>query len=286
MDLKLIDSALAAYEGTLDADDARRIAFFRELWEIMAATAGQARWEHTVADDELLAVYQKKRPVFSQWSATVDADALAHAAELLCAHVARGGLFGEAVGERLQSFRWASALSVVGLRDTGCAPSRWVARLRGSLNEAWANCEASQVAALLVSLALNVQLRPAARTAAQALEACGASHPRPLACPVCGGAPALSHVGGRTTSQGRGRVLVCSQCATSWEFERVRCARCGTRNQESLHFVGIQGDDAHCLACCDECGGTIRTLYADKLAGPVSYDVEDVVMARLGALGR
>ena len=284
MDLKLIDAALDAYEGTLDEEDVRRVAFFRALWEVAAATAGQARWNHVVDEEELLATYQEGRPVFQRWPASVDAEALAHTAELLCAYVARQGLFRATVGERLQSLRWAQALSVVGAQEAGADPSRWTARLMASLDEAWGDREASQVAALLATMALNAQLRPAARVAQQALADCGANHPRPLACPVCGGAPALSHVGGRTTSQGRGRVLVCAQCATAWDFERIRCAQCGTQNQESLHFTGIQGDDAHRLACCDECGGTIRTLYSDKLAGPVSYDVEDVIMTRLATL--
>lgn len=284
MNLELIDAALAAYEGALDEEDGRRLAFFRELWEVAAATAGQARWEHSPADDELRAACQAGVPLFERWPATVDGDALAHAAELLCAQVARSGLFPAPVGERLASLRWAQALSVVGIQDAGRAPARWTARVMGSLDEAWGHGEAAQVAALLASMALNAQLRPAARRAHEALAACGPVKPRPLACPVCGGPPALSHVGAPTASQGRGRVLVCAHCATPWEFERVRCARCGTRNQASLHFASIQGDDAHRLACCDECGGTMRTLYSHKLPGPVSYDVEDVVMTRLSAL--
>ena len=64
----------------------------------------------------------------------------------------------------------------------------------------------------------------------------------------------------------------------------MRCARCGTRNQAHLHFFNIEGDDAHRIATCDECGGYMRTLYSDDALAPCSYEVEDVVMARLDAI--
>ena len=41
------------------------------------------------------------------------------------------------------------------------------------------------------------------------------------------------------------------------------------------------------LYTCDDCGGYMRTLFSEKGAlAPVSYEVEDVVMARLDAIAK
>lgn len=71
-----------------------------------------------------------------------------------------------------------------------------------------------------------------------------------------------------------------------WEFERVRCVRCGTRNRGHLHYHSIEGDDAHRIQSCDECGGYICSVFEeDELQlAPFSFEVEDVVMTRLDVI--
>ena len=64
----------------------------------------------------------------------------------------------------------------------------------------------------------------------------------------------------------------------------MRCARCGTRNQGHLHYFNVEGDDSHRIATCDECGGYMRTVFQDDALVPFSFDVEDVVMARLDSI--
>ena len=41
---------------------------------------------------------------------------------------------------------------------------------------------------------------------------------------------------------------------------------------------------SHRIATCDECGGYLRTVYADDALAPFSFEVEDVIMARLDAI--
>lgn len=107
----------------------------------------------------------------------------------------------------------------------------------------------------------------------------------PLLCPVCGSEPMLASVGAKTSSAGRGRLLYCLDCGASWEFDRIRCAHCGTHDQTKLHYVSIEGDDDHRLGFCDECGGFMRTTFMDSSLFPISPLVEDVVMAPLSAIG-
>ena len=71
----------------------------------------------------------------------------------------------------------------------------------------------------------------------------------------------------------------------SGEFDRIRCPRCGTRNQGNLHYFNIEGDEGHRIGTCDECGSYIRTRFAGEGDNaPYSPEVEDVVMARLDAV--
>lgn len=143
---------------------------------------------------------------------------------------------------------------------------------------------AAPLAALLASLALRAQLEKPAASLVGACKKEGVELSSSLVCPVCGTAPMMAHVGAASASAEHGRVLVCGQCGTAWDFERVRCARCGQRDQTKLHFFNVEGDDAHRIATCDECGGYIRTLYSESALALCSYEVEDVLMARLDAI--
>ena len=103
---------------------------------------------------------------------------------------------------------------------------------------------------------------------------------------MCGCEASVAHVGqAGTKTKGRGRALWCAQCGCVWDIERVRCARCGTQNQGYLHFFNVEGDDDHRIATCDECGGYVRTVYQEDgpmaQLYPFSYEIEDVVMAKL-----
>ena len=51
--------------------------------------------------------------------------------------------------------------------------------------------------------------------------------------------------------------------------------------------MSLEGDDAHRLYACDECGGYVRTRFIDPATLlPFSPEVEDVVMATLDAVAQ
>ncbi|WP_172135951.1 formate dehydrogenase accessory protein FdhE [Adlercreutzia sp. ZJ473] len=289
MNLKLIDAAIAAYTGKLDDADAARLAFFRALWDVQAACAAEApaqvAWE-APAPSDVRAAYEDARPVLSVAPVAIDADALAAALGKLAGVFADAGGFPDNVVAAFARVKWDRVVRASDLALAGSDPSAWLADFAAVLADDGMTEDQAHLGALAASLALKVQLERPAQAAMGALRAAGAAEPRPLLCPVCGSAPHLAHVGGATSSAGRGRALVCPQCAAVWEFERVRCARCGTRSQAHLHFFNVEGDDAHRLATCDECGGYIRTLYSEDALAPCSYEVEDVVMARLDAIAQ
>lgn len=287
MNLKRIDAAIAAYESHLDEADRARLAFFRTLWGVQDAHAADVEVAYEVpAPRALLDAAAAERAVLLDAPVTVDFDALARTTAELAATAAEQTAFSDDVARALERVKWDRVFRASEGVLAGADPSAWLQNLAEVLVDDGMTENAAHVAALFASMALKVQLeRPAARIM-DALKTEGAADPRPLLCPVCGSAPTLAHVGGATSSSGRGRVLVCPQCAAAWEFERVRCARCGTHGQTKLHFFNVEGDDDHRIATCDECGGYIRTRYSEDTLVPCSYEVEDVVMARLDAIAQ
>lgn len=285
MNLKLIDGVIARYVDVLDEGDVRRLKFFRELWGALDEGVRDMEEQSYVlpSEKELERLLRERRPVFSCDPVPVDADALVRTAERLGDVAVASGFFAGEIADALERVKWDRVIAATDVSLAGKDPVAWLEDLSAVLVDDGMTEQAAHLSALLASMALKAQLEKPASQVMRSLKRFGEEE-HPLACPVCGSAPSLAHVGGDTSSAGRGRLLVCPQCAAAWEFDRVRCARCGTRNQAHLHFFNIEGDDAHRIATCDECGGYIRTLYSDDALAPCSYEVEDVVMARLDAI--
>lgn len=286
MNLRLIDAASAAYEE-LSQDDLNRLVFFRSIWGVQAAASEGRPCVYEVPSAHDLGVYAAKgEPVFAKAPVAVDGAHLAQTAAQIAECIAVKRMLAPASQELVEGFDWAAALTSLDVELAGSDPAAFLDAAGQQLVEAGYDESAALTAVNVYSLALRCQLEAPAAAVVKALKKAGLFEDlHPLVCPCCGGAPALSHVGGKTSSQGRGRLLVCQQCGCAWEFERIRCARCGQKNPNHLHYFNIEGDEAHRIATCDDCGGYMRTLFSEEGdLNPVSYEVEDVVMARLDAL--
>jgi FdhE protein len=217
---------------------------------------------------------------------SVDADLLVEGISNIAAAATREGMFSAEVGEAFTRVKWDRVVAASKLDLAGSKPNEWLEYFCDVLIDDGMDEKSARLATLLASMSLKAQLEEPAMQMMKSLKGAGEVSKHPLHCPVCGCDPTMAHVGGSKTSSGRGKVLVCPQCATVWDFERVRCARCGMQNQAHLHYFNIEGDDAHRIATCDECGSYIRTLYSEDNLAPCSYEVEDVVMARLEAIAQ
>lgn len=285
MNVKQVDAAVVAYEGLLDAADASRLDFFRALWVKLDGCVPQGAGSYAVpSDDDLRAWYAWGEPVFSRAPVEIDSPAFAAAVGDLAVTAAGLGAFSEEAKAALEGMKWDRVVAASSLEEAGRAPLAYLEGLADLLVEDGLTEEQARTGALIASLALRSQLEAPAAAVASALLADVPKGPKPLVCPVCGSMPSVARVGGDNSTQGRGKTLWCAQCGTSWEIERIRCARCGTQNQAHLHYFNVEGDEAHRIATCDECGGYIRTVYVDEALAPFSFDVEDVVMARLDAI--
>lgn len=142
--------------------------------------------------------------------------------------------------------------------------------------------------AVICACALRAHLLLPAKNAAQDYtNSVDKSADSSLACPVCGYRETLSWVGEFTAHHGNERVKYCPLCATQWAFERIRCGRCGTKNQGHLHYTNEEHDNSHRILICDECHSYERVVFQEHLQSPAfSIEVEDVVMAPLDALAQ
>ncbi len=283
MNLKQIDAALAVYETKLDKTEKARLAFFRKVWEVQTALAEEKNKTDVLIPDaaELQAWVRAEEPILSQLPASVEADTLGQAAQKIAECLVEYGEFSDALSEVLRRTNWERIAAAGDNALAGSDPSAYVEASVGLLIDDGMTEDEAITGAQVFSLALRALIGGHAQTISRALATTEAVELRSLHCPLCGCAAGVARVGDTATTQGRGKELWCPQCGTTWEYERVRCARCGTQNQAYLHFFNIEGDDAHRLATCDECGGYVRTVYQSDTLAPFSFEVEDVVMAKL-----
>jgi FdhE protein len=88
-------------------------------------------------------------------------------------------------------------------------------------------------------------------------------------CPVCGGDPDISFL---EHEQG-GRWLVCSRCDSEWQFQRLECAFCGTKDQASLgHYTSEDG--LYRLYTCESCKQYLKTVDLRQTDRPVFLPLE------------
>jgi FdhE protein len=103
-------------------------------------------------------------------------------------------------------------------------------------------------------------------------------------CPVCGHAAEIGILLDLADEkEGSPRKLWCSYCENLWDFDRIRCTRCGTRTQESLSYHFNEGDRARRIYYCSECEGTQKVINEKGLENPQHLDLrlESILMVDL-----
>ena len=289
MNLDAIQKAIRSYQQNLEKDDLDRLEFFQQIWESLDDTAAAlelAHRDYTLPNSEIMQErYVANLPILPVAPVEIDTPSMIAALNQTTAAFVDSGNYPQDLLDELSGLNWADIIAQTELSDAGSEPAHWLEQVLAVLTNLPLSDQTVGLALVIASLSLRLFLETPARLVMDALEG-GRDLPHSLLCPVCGSAPSLSRVGGHTSSQGKGRVLICSQCGADWEFERIRCARCGTREQSQLVYRHIDHDDAHRLGICKQCGGTIRTVFSEDADAPFSAEVEDVVMAKLDALSR
>lgn len=97
-------------------------------------------------------------------------------------------------------------------------------------------------------------------------------------CPVCGGKPQLGVL--RPEGDGGKRSLVCSWCATEWEFRRILCPNCSEEDHGKLPRFSAEDFPHIRVEACDTCKRYLKSvdLTINGLAVPV---VDEIAAAPL-----
>jgi FdhE protein len=85
-------------------------------------------------------------------------------------------------------------------------------------------------------------------------------------CPTCGSWPLLGEFRGLEQI----RYLRCGLCAADWEFPRLQCPFCGTRDHRALGYLHVEAEEGKWRAAtCDACHGYVKILSTlTPLTGP------------------
>jgi FdhE protein len=77
-------------------------------------------------------------------------------------------------------------------------------------------------------------------------------------CPVCGSWPLLGELRGLEQN----RFLRCGLCASGWEFARLGCPFCGSRDHRELGYFQVEGEQERFrVTTCDACHGYVKTAF-------------------------
>jgi FdhE protein len=88
-------------------------------------------------------------------------------------------------------------------------------------------------------------------------------HDTPLLCPLCAAPPQVGVL--RPLGDGGKRSLICSLCATEWDFRRIVCPACGEENVDKLPvYVPENLVDYVRVEACDTCHSYIKTIDMTK----------------------
>lgn len=287
MNLFMIEKAFAKYrEGASDSDRAR-YDFFEGLYRLLADRAGQTadRFADPLPDrDELRAWHWSGRSLLEHDPLQVDRTAFAQTCNLVSSYLAENASLEGRAAEELARFDWEAFCEKADLGLAGRDPAAFLDSSLAGIGSFGVSADLpASLFAMVPYYALRAHLDGPAQQAAKAADMAHdpSSHDHPLSCPFCGTPATVAVVGQAAGTDGNGRMLYCGQCGTTWSFERVRCAHCGERSSQKLHYFHLEGDSAHRLHLCNSCGSYMRTVFQEDLAVPLSPETEDVVMAKL-----
>ena len=75
-------------------------------------------------------------------------------------------------------------------------------------------------------------------------------------CPICGSLPSL----GLLKEEVGKRYLLCSYCGFQWRIDRLICPFCNNKEQQSLHYLFAEGEEAYRIDLCEKCHQYIKTI--------------------------
>jgi FdhE protein len=105
------------------------------------------------------------------------------------------------------------------------------------------------------------------------------------ACPVCGGPPVMSLVGGSTRQSAR--FVACAMCNSQWNEVRIKCVSCG--ETKGIAYEQLEGASGALKAeTCESCKSYLKIVNREKEpeADPIADDLAslqlDILVSEAG----
>lgn len=289
MNIHDVNRAADAYLETAEGPSAARLRFLKSIWQAQSEIEGSAPG-YVVPDaeaaHEALATGQ---PLFLVSEPVVPADSYRDAVRRIVGCIVNAEILSPEQTQALRDEKIgaaiASALTDGSVTSATHDIEAFVDHIANVLavDEPDASLSRATLAFVLVSALVPFLTGPSA-AAISALGNFTWSVWGSGNCPVCGSASALGRMTESNALQGSARHLWCSQCHAEWDFERIRCARCGTRTAHDLHYTHEEHDPAHRLHLCDHCHGYLKVTFEDELRQPLSMVVEEAASVTLDAI--
>lgn len=272
-------------DGAFPEDRFDILYFFYGIMEI------QAKWAQALSAEEYDVMpvdtrenlYWSFKPMLQENPVMIDPASYANCIEEVCAYLVENKVFEEDILSALAKINWQNVVAYSEFNLAGAAPLEYIA----STAEAFSATDFAGIPAVVAQIIMAYALRPFLEGPARKclsgldLKQGNRDNKKPCECPVCGCVSSSSFVGNTPSSEGKGRMLYCSMCGSQWEFERIRCAKCGTQSPNDLHYFNVEGDTARRLHICGECGDYSKTVFLEDFKGTFIFEVEDVIMGYL-----
>lgn len=287
LDMDMVERATDSYlESAGDSALAARLRFLERLWEIQSEAEAAERPFVTPDAETAKDALVTGQPLFLVSAPVVPIAEYLEVVNSVVAHVGEGAGLPAEQAEALASADFAAAVTEERLATAVRAPSEFFRDVATALGADAAGPLTPATVAFVLTAALVPFLTGPSARARETLGETGLRAWSSGRCPVCGSDAAMGRMGEGTTSQGGQRHLWCGLCHAEWEYERLRCVRCGARKPDVLRYTYVEEDPAHRLHLCDECHGYMRFVFENELRKPLSMVVEDAVSTTLDAIAR
>lgn len=281
--MESLKKACSAYLETVGGAPAERLRFLEGLWDAVQGQTPSIEYEpadRTAAEQALVS----GQPLMLLAPVDIALEPLCEMVDAVSAYVRDSGVLPSEQNDALGRATFHAAISKnIGL--AGTRPAEFIAVTADALATEDAALE-RVTSAFVLQAALKAFIAGPAKNATDALgdfdwHIWGSGD-----CPVCGTPAAMGRMGESTPHRGGDRTLWCALCDAEWRFDRLRCARCGSRTIERLRYTHEESDPAHRAHLCDECKGYLKVTFLGDLKQPFSFPVEDAVTAELDAVAR
>ncbi|MDH4140441.1 MAG: formate dehydrogenase accessory protein FdhE [Coriobacteriia bacterium] len=276
--------AVEHYLGIMDESGQARLRFAEKVWAVQDDIAQSSDAGDDIDAEQAKDCLATGQPLFLLARPNMQIEAFADAAHRIAEVVAAEAGLPEEAGAALRELDFATLATQEQLDAALEDVDAFVADASEAASAASEGSLTPEMVRFVVASALTPLLRRRSAEALAALEAFDWRTWSSGSCPVCGAPAAIGRVLDEGELKGGRRVLWCSLCDAEWEYDRVRCARCGTRNHSKLHYMMNEEDHGHRVHACEDCQGYIKVAFERDLGLAAIPRVEDVATLELDAL--